>query len=57
MFDILKSVASIAVKTVALPISVAADVVTFGGLANDKERPYTADALSSIGEDIEDISK
>jgi hypothetical protein len=59
MFNVLKGIASVAVKTVALPVTLAADVVTLGGSLNrhPSEGTYTGDLLGSMGRDIEDMSE
>jgi hypothetical protein len=36
-------------------LSVAADVVSMGGAANDRPRSYTSDALEEFVEDLEDL--
>lgn len=59
MFNVLKGIANVAVKTVALPVTVAADVVTLGGSLNrhPSEGTYTGDLLESMGKDIEEMSE
>lgn len=37
-----------AVNVATLPVAVLKDVVTLGGAANGKNRPYTADALEEL---------
>jgi hypothetical protein len=49
MFDMLsnltKAVVGVVVET---PVAVVADVVTLGGSLTDKDKPYTAEAVSKI---------
>ena len=48
------SLLSAAVRTVATPVYVAADVVTLGGSLTDRDVPYTASNISKILDDIDD---
>ena len=48
------SLLSAAVRVVATPVYVAADVVTLGGALNDRDVPYTVSNLSAIADDIDD---
>lgn len=57
MFNILKGLTGVVVKTACLPVTIAADVVTLGGLAADKDRPYTGDMLKSIGDSIDEMTE
>lgn len=57
MFGILKGLTEAVVKTAVLPVTVVADVVTLGGLVNDKKGSYTGEMLDSIGRSIEDMSE
>jgi hypothetical protein len=52
MFGILKNVTKAIVGVATIPLDVAADVVTLGGACNDKKRPYTAEKISSIMENL-----
>lgn len=54
MFD---SLLKAAVAVVKLPVTVAADAVTLGGSLTDKDRPYTADALSDLVKNLENATK
>ena len=40
-----------AINVATLPISVAQDIVTLGGVATDKRRPYTVEKLKQIKEE------
>ena len=53
MFGILKNVTKAVVGVATLPLDVAADVLTLGGTCTDKDRPYTAEKLSDIMENLE----
>ena len=52
MFDILEDLTRAAIGVVKLPVSVAADVVTMGGVLTDKEVPYTVKNMSDIVENL-----
>ena len=55
MFDnLFKAVVGVVVET---PIAVAADVVTLGGALTDQEKPYTAEAVSKVVENIQESTK
>ncbi|MFC0245810.1 hypothetical protein ACFOLL_12660 [Falsochrobactrum ovis] len=41
-----------AYDTATLPVSVAADVVTVGGVLNDRDEAYIATKLKRIGHDV-----
>lgn len=55
MFDALTKVAKAAVNVATLPVSAAMDVVTFGGLVNDRDEPYTFSKAKRIGKDLYDV--
>ena len=42
---------------VELPVAVAADIVTLGGAMSDKDKPYTAEAVSKIVGNIQDATE
>lgn len=48
--------AKAATAVVTVPVSVVADVVTLGGALNDKEKPYTAEAVSDLVQNLKDAS-
>lgn len=56
MFGMLESLAKAATAVVTVPLSLAADVVTLGGACTDKDRPYTADALSDMVQNLKDAA-
>lgn len=56
MFGILESLAKAAVSVVEIPVAIAADVVTMGGAMTDQEKPYTAQAVSNLVQNIQDAS-
>lgn len=57
MFGMLESLAKAAPGAVTVPVAVVADVVTLGGALTDKDRPYTADAVSDVVQNLEDATK
>jgi len=54
MFGMLESLAKATVAVVVTPVAVVADVVTLGGSLNDKDKPYTAQALEAVAENLSD---
>lgn len=52
--NLLKAVVGVVVET---PVALVADVVTLGGALNDKDRPYTAEAIRKIVRNIEVSTK
>ena len=56
MFGILESLAKAAVGVVKLPLDVLADVVTLGGSLTDKEKPYTADGVSDVMQNLKNAA-
>ncbi len=57
MFGMFESLAKAATAVVTVPVSVVADVVTLGGSLTDKEKPYTAEAVSDFVQNLKDASK
>lgn len=57
MFGLIEGLAKAAVGVVALPVQVAADVVTLGGSLTDKDSPYTVDGVSNVLKNIENAVK
>jgi hypothetical protein len=56
MFGMLESLAKAATAVVTVPVSVVADVVTLGGALTDKDKPYTAEAVSDLVQNLKDAS-
>jgi hypothetical protein len=56
MFGMLESLVKAATAVVTVPVSVVADVVTLGGALTDKEKPYTAEAVSDLVQNLKDAS-
>ena len=57
MFGMIESLVKAAAAVVTVPVAVVADVVTLGGAVNDKNRPYTADAVSDLVENLKNATK
>jgi hypothetical protein len=57
MFKMLESLTKAATAVVTVPVAVVADVVTMGGALTDKEKPYTAEAVSDLVQNLKDASK
>ncbi len=57
MFGMLESIVKAAAAVVTVPVAVVADVVTLGGTLSDKDKPYTADAVSDFVQNVENIAK
>jgi len=56
MFGILESLAKAATAIVTVPVGVVADVVTLGGVLTDKDRLYTAEAVSDLVQNLKDAT-
>jgi len=52
--DLTKAVVGVVVE---MPIAIAADVVTMGGTLTDQDEPYTATALKSVMQNVENATK
>lgn len=57
MFGMLESLAKAAAAVVTVPVSVVADVVTMGGALTDKDKPYTAEAVEDLVDNLKDATK
>jgi hypothetical protein len=57
MFKMLESLTKAATAVVTVPVAVVADVVTMGGALTDKEKPYTAEAVSDMVQNLKDASR
>jgi len=56
MFVMLESLAKAAISVVTVPVAVVADVVTLGGSLTDKDKPYTAEAVSDLVKNLENAT-
>ncbi len=57
MFGILSSLAKATVGVVIeTPLALAADVLTLGGVVNDRHEPYTATAVKKVAENVADAT-
>lgn len=56
MFGMLESLAKAAVAVVEAPVAIAADVVTLGGAATDRDTPYTAEAVGHFVENVQNAA-
>jgi hypothetical protein len=56
MFEMLKSLAKASLGVVTVPVAVVADVVTLGGALTDKDKPYTAEAVSEVVQNLKDAT-
>lgn len=57
MFKMIESLAKAATAVVTIPVGVVADAVTLGGSLTDKDRPYTADAVSDLVQNLKNAAK
>ena len=57
MFGMLESLAKAALGVVTVPVGVVADVVTLGGALTDKDKPYTAEAVGDMVQNLEDAAR
>jgi hypothetical protein len=47
--DLLKAVVGVVVET---PVALVADVITMGGALSDQDKPYTAQALEKVMDNV-----
>jgi len=57
MFGMMKSALKAASAVVDIPVGIAADAVTMGGVLNDKETSYTAEAAARFVKNVKDITE
>lgn len=57
MFGMLESLAKAVVGVVTVPVAAVADAVTLGGALTDKDRPYTADAVSDVVQNLKEATR
>ena len=58
MFNILSNLVKSTVQTaIDVPVAVINDAVTFGGILNEKEKPYTVEALEDSIKRLENVGK
>lgn len=57
MFGILNDLAKAAVGVVTLPVAVVADIATLGGALTDKDKPYTAEKLEQVYDNLDNAAK
>ena len=57
MFGILESLVKAATAIVTVPVALVADVVTMGGALADKDKPYTAEAVEDMVDNLRDASR
>lgn len=56
MFGIFESAIKAASAVIDIPVSIAADVVTLGGVLNDKDGSYTGDAAGRFVDNVKNIA-
>ena len=56
MLGLLTSAVKAVAVVVDVPVSIAADVVTLGGLTNDKKNTYTEEALGRFVDNVKNIA-
>jgi hypothetical protein len=57
MFGLIESLAKAATAVVTVPVAVVADVVTMGGQLTDKDKPYTAEAVEDLVDNLKDATR
>ena len=57
MFGLLNDLAKAAVGVVTLPVAAAADIVTLGGALTDNDKPYTAEKLEQVYDNLNNAAK
>jgi hypothetical protein len=56
MFGMLKSAVKAATAVVDVPVALAADVFTMGGVVTDRDKTYTEDAVGRFTQNVKDIA-
>jgi hypothetical protein len=56
MFGLIEDLAKAAVGVVKLPLDVAADALTLGGALTDKPKPYTAEGISDVMQNLKNAA-
>lgn len=56
MFGLIEDLAKAAVGVVKLPLDVAADALTLGGALTDKDKPYTAEGISDVMQNLKNAA-
>lgn len=56
MFGLIEGLAKAAMGVVTIPVAVVADAVTLGGSLNDKQSPYTADAVADVVKNLQNAT-
>jgi len=49
---VFKNLLDIATSVANVPLAVAADVVTFGGMVNDRDETHTGSAIRNLGDNV-----
>lgn len=57
MFGFLEDLAKAATAVVTVPVALVADVATLGGSLNEKDEPYTTEALSDFVKNLNNATK
>ena len=57
MFGLLESLAKAATSVVTVPVALVADAVTMGGFMTDKKKPYTAEAVEDLMDNLKDATR
>lgn len=57
MFGMLTSLIKSSAAVVTVPVAIAADIVTLGGVFTDREEPYTAEAVSDFVKNVQALGK
>lgn len=56
MFGLIEDLAKAAVGVVKLPLDVAADALTLGGALTDQDKPYTAEGISDVMQNLKNAA-
>lgn len=57
MFGLIEGVAKAALGVVTVPVAVVADAVTLGGSLTDRDKPYTAQAVQDVVQNLANATK
>lgn len=57
MFGMLENLTKAALGAVTTPVALVADVITMGGAMTDQDKPYTAQALEDVYNNLKNATK
>lgn len=55
MSGIFRKLLDVGVEVVRVPVAVTSDVLTFGGLATERDKTYTREALEELADRLDEL--